>query len=58
MKDNMPTNHYDAKRLMSNMKIELKKTNYCIGGSMLFYYNNFVTNDEVLEECDFYESQR
>ncbi|KAI5405777.1 hypothetical protein KIW84_052518 [Lathyrus oleraceus] len=51
MKENMPTSYYDTKRMMSKLRLEVKKIDSCIGGCMLFYDNGFGTNDGGLEEC-------
>ncbi|CAL5188079.1 unnamed protein product [Lathyrus oleraceus] len=52
-KDNLPTCFYDAKRLVSKLGLEVRNIDCCIIGSMLFYDNEFGTNDGALEECKF-----
>ncbi|XP_058776694.1 uncharacterized protein LOC131651025 [Vicia villosa] len=54
----MPTSYYDVKRLVSKLGLEVKKIDCCIRGCMLFYDNEFGTNDGELEECKFCESPR
>ena len=58
MKENTPTSYYDAKRTVSKLGLEVKKIDCCIGGCMLFYDNEFGTNDGALEECKFCKSPR
>ncbi|XP_058739830.1 uncharacterized protein LOC131612031 [Vicia villosa] len=58
VKENMPTSYYDAKRVVSKLGLEVKKIDCCIRGCMLFYDNEFGTNDGELEECKFCESPR
>ncbi|GAU42245.1 hypothetical protein TSUD_288390 [Trifolium subterraneum] len=53
IKDNLPTNYYDAKRLVSKLGLQVKKIDCCVQGCMLFYDNEFSTNDGALEECKF-----
>lgn len=53
VKENMPTSYYEAKRMVSKLGLEVKKINCCIRGYMLFYDNEFGTNDGGLEECKF-----
>ncbi|KAI5428694.1 hypothetical protein KIW84_033622 [Lathyrus oleraceus] len=57
-KDNLPTNFYDAKKLVSNLGLEVRKIDCCISGCMLFYDNEFGTSDGALEECKFCKSPR
>ncbi|CAK8571306.1 unnamed protein product [Lathyrus sativus] len=57
-KYNLPTRFYDAKRLMSKLGLKVRKIDYCISGCMLFYDNEFGTNDGALEECKFCKSTR
>ncbi|CAK8534319.1 unnamed protein product [Lathyrus sativus] len=57
-KDNFPTSFYDAKRLVSKLDLEVRKIECCISGCMLFYENEFDTNDGALEECKFCKSPR
>ncbi|CAK8571848.1 unnamed protein product [Lathyrus sativus] len=58
VKENMPTSYYDAKRTVSKLGLKVKKIYCCIGGCMLFYDNEFSTNDGGLEECKFCQSLR
>jgi hypothetical protein len=48
VKDNMPTSYYDAKRLVAKLGLEVKKIDCCVQGCMLFYDNEFGTNDGAL----------
>ncbi|CAK8577802.1 unnamed protein product [Lathyrus sativus] len=57
-KDNLPTSFYDAKRLVSKLGLKVRKIECCISGCMMFYDNEFGTNDEALEECKFCKSPR
>ncbi|CAL5192329.1 unnamed protein product [Lathyrus oleraceus] len=57
-KDNLPTSFYDAKRLVSKLGLEVRKIDCCTNGCMLFYDNEFGTNDGSLEECKFCKSPR
>ncbi|KAI5384960.1 hypothetical protein KIW84_071813 [Lathyrus oleraceus] len=57
-KDNLRTSFYDAKRFVSKLGLEVRKIDYCINGCMLFYDNEFGTNDGALEECKFCKSPR
>ncbi|KAI5409628.1 hypothetical protein KIW84_055168 [Lathyrus oleraceus] len=57
-KDNLPTSFYDAKRLVSKLGLEVRKIDCCTNGCMLFYDNEFGTNDGSLEECKFCKSLR
>lgn len=56
MKENMPTSYYDVRRMVSKLELEVKKIDCCVGGCMLFYDNEFGTNDGELEECKFCKS--
>ncbi|CAK8577297.1 unnamed protein product [Lathyrus sativus] len=56
VKENMPKSYYDAKRMVSKLGLKVKKIDCCIGGCMLFYDNEFGTNDGGLEECKFCQS--
>lgn len=58
VKENMPTSYYDAKRMVSKLGLEVKRIDCCIGDFMLFYDNEFGTNDDGLEECKFCQSLR
>ena len=58
VKENMPTSYYDAKRMVSKLGLEVKRIDCCIGGCMLFYDNEFGTNDGELEQCKFCNSLR
>ncbi|GAU18184.1 hypothetical protein TSUD_248850 [Trifolium subterraneum] len=58
VKDNLPTSYYDAKRLVSKLGLEVKKIDCCVQGCMLFYDNEFGTNDGALEECKFCNAPR
>ncbi|KAI5408293.1 hypothetical protein KIW84_054205 [Lathyrus oleraceus] len=58
VKENMYTSYYDAKRMMSKLGLYVKKIDCCIGGRVLFYDNEFGSNDRVLEECKFCKSLR
>ncbi|GAU49929.1 hypothetical protein TSUD_408300 [Trifolium subterraneum] len=49
VKDNLPKSYYDAKRLVSKLGLEVKKIDCCVQGCMLFYDNEFGTNDGALE---------
>ena len=44
-KDNLPTSFYDAKRLVSKLGLEARTIDCFISGCMLFYHNEFGTND-------------
>ena len=57
-KDNLPRSYYDAKRLVMKLGLEVRKIDCCIRGCMLFYNNEFGTNDGALEECKFCNSPR
>ena len=58
VKENMPTSYYNAKRMVSKLGLEVKRINCCIRGCMLFYGNEFGTNDGELEQCKFCNSSR
>ncbi|GAU24138.1 hypothetical protein TSUD_83730 [Trifolium subterraneum] len=58
IKDNLPTNYYDAKRLVSKLGLQVKKIDCFVQGCMLFYDNEFSTNDGALEECKFCKAPR
>ncbi|CAJ2641821.1 unnamed protein product [Trifolium pratense] len=58
VKDNMPTSYYDASRLVSKLGLQVKKIDCCVNGCMLFYDNEFGTNDDALEECKFCNAPR
>ncbi|GAU27327.1 hypothetical protein TSUD_05530 [Trifolium subterraneum] len=58
VKDNLPKSYYDAKRLVSKLGLEVKKIDCCVQGCMLFYDNEFGTNDGALEECKFCNAPR
>ncbi|KAK2445148.1 hypothetical protein QL285_016112 [Trifolium repens] len=58
VKDNMPKSYYDAKKLVSKLGLEAKRIDCCTNGCMLFYDNEFGTNDGALEECRFCNSPR
>ncbi|CAL5186153.1 unnamed protein product [Lathyrus oleraceus] len=58
MKANFHTSFYDAKRFVSKLDLEVRKIDCGISGCMLFYDNEFDTNDGVLEECKFYKNPR
>lgn len=55
-KDNLPTSFYDSKRLVSKLGLEVRNIDCYISGWMLFYDNEFGTNDGALEECKFRKS--
>ncbi|CAL5194219.1 unnamed protein product [Lathyrus oleraceus] len=55
-KDNLPTSFYGAKRSVSKFGLEVRKIDCYISGCILFYDNEFGTNDEALEECKFCKS--
>ncbi|XP_058742465.1 uncharacterized protein LOC131614952 [Vicia villosa] len=57
-KENLPRSYYDAKRLVMKLGLEITKIDCCIRGCMLFYDNEFGTNDGALEECKFCKSPR
>ncbi|XP_058750302.1 uncharacterized protein LOC131623315 isoform X2 [Vicia villosa] len=57
-KDNLPRSYYDAKKLVMKLGLEVTKIDCCIRGCMLFYDNEFGTNDGALEECKFCNSPR
>ncbi|XP_058726512.1 pathogenesis-related protein 1-like [Vicia villosa] len=50
MKDNVPTIFYEAKKLVSKLGLKVRKIDCCINGCMLFYGNEFDTQDGLLEE--------
>ncbi|CAK8561169.1 unnamed protein product [Lathyrus sativus] len=54
VKENMPTSYYNVKR----MGLKVKKIDCCIEGCMLFYDNEFDTNNGGFEECNFSQSLR
>ncbi|XP_058767341.1 uncharacterized protein LOC131641034 [Vicia villosa] len=58
MKDNLPTTFYEAKKLVSKLGLRVRKIDCCINGCMLFYDNEFGTQDGLLEECKFCMSPR
>jgi hypothetical protein len=58
VKDNLPTSYYDAKRLVSKLGLKVEKIDCCVQGCMLFYDNEFGTNDGSLEECKFCNAPR
>ncbi|GAU47807.1 hypothetical protein TSUD_404120, partial [Trifolium subterraneum] len=58
VKDNLPTSYYDAKRLVSKLGLQVKKIDCCVQGCILFYDNEFGTNDGALEECKFCNAPR
>ncbi|CAK8573023.1 unnamed protein product [Lathyrus sativus] len=58
VKENMPISYYDVKRMMSKLRLKVKKIDCCIGGCMLFYDNEFGKNNGGLEECKFCQSPR
>ncbi|GAU35269.1 hypothetical protein TSUD_324070 [Trifolium subterraneum] len=58
VKDNLPKSYYDAKSLVSKLGLEVKKIDCCVQGCMLFYDNEFGTNDGALEECKFCNAPR
>jgi hypothetical protein len=58
VKDNLPTSYNDAKKLVSKLGLQVKKIDCCVKGCMLFYDNEFGTNDGALEECKFCNSPR
>src|ERR1051325_5133415 len=57
-KDNLPTSYYDAKKWVSKLGLKVRKIDCCINGWMLFYDNEFGTQDGSLEECKFCNSPR
>jgi hypothetical protein len=57
-KDNLPTSYYDAKKWVSKLGLKVRKIDCCINGCMLFYDNEFGTQDGSLEECKFCNSPR
>ena len=58
IKDNLPKSYYEAKRLVSKLGLESKWIDCCSNGCMLFYDNEFATNDGALEECKFCNEPR
>ncbi|GAU50134.1 hypothetical protein TSUD_408660 [Trifolium subterraneum] len=56
--DNLPKSYYDAKKLVSKLGLQVKKIDCCVQGCMLFYDNEFGTNDGALEECKFCNALR
>jgi len=44
-KKNLPTNYYDAKRLVLKLGLEAKRIYYCVKGCTLFYDNEYGKND-------------
>ena len=53
VKDGLPKNFYDAKKLVSKLGLEAKRIDYCVDGCMLYY-----NNDGVLTECKFCNKRR
>lgn len=39
VKENIPTSYYDANKIVSKLRLEVRKIDCFIGGCMLFYYN-------------------
>ncbi|XP_024636351.1 uncharacterized protein [Medicago truncatula] len=58
IKDNLPKSYHEAKRLVSKLGLESKRIDCCSNGCMLFYNNEFGTNDGALEECKFCNEPR
>jgi len=58
MKENLPTNYYDAKRLVSKLGLEAKRIDCCVKGCMLFYDNEYGKNDGGLLQCKFCNKPR
>ncbi|GAU25221.1 hypothetical protein TSUD_17330 [Trifolium subterraneum] len=58
VKGNLPTSYYHAKRLVSKLGLQVKKIDCCVQGCMLFYDNEFGTNDGALQECKFCNAPR
>jgi hypothetical protein len=54
----LPQNHYQATKLVSTLGLEVEKIDCCVQGCMLFYDNEFGTNDGSLEECKFCNAPR
>lgn len=48
VKENTSIGYYDAKRMVSNLGLEVKKIDCCIEGCMVFYYNEIGKNDGEL----------
>ncbi|XP_024634618.1 uncharacterized protein [Medicago truncatula] len=58
VKDNLPLSFYEAQKLVEKLGLEVKTTDCCVNGCMLFYDNEFGKNDGALVACKFCNAPR
>ena len=58
IKAGLPQSYYDAKRLVSRLRLGVKRIDCCVKGCMLYYDNEFGTDDGALTECKFCKEPR